>query len=331
MNFSALDLNLLRVFDAMMAELSTVRAGERVGLSQPAVSSALGRLRALLDDELFVREGNQMMPTARALELREPIRQALAVMEEALATNAAFDPATSTRSFMLIGSDYFSSLLMPPLAALLAKAAPSITLQMIDHASSEVFEMLRDGRADIVIDRSLEPPEWVVSRKLFQSWLVCIAKRGHPLLASHGICPGDAIPADVFCAVPHVLRSADGSRTGTIDPALARLGLVRRVMVTVPHFHAVALAVEASEMLGSIPVHFARMLTGRLMLDVFMPPMDSPKMDVTMYWLRRFDRDPGSVWLRDQIAGALAAPVPPWFPISIEPDHKRIEIGSARA
>lgn len=283
MNFAALDLNLLRVFDAMMAELSTVRAGERVGLSQPAVSSALGRLRALLDDELFVREGNRMMPTSRALDLRGPIRQALAGMEEALAATAAFDPATSTRSFMLIGSDYFSTLLMPPLAARVAEAAPSITLQMIDHASSEVFEMLCDGRADIVIDRSLEPPEWVISRKLFQSWLVCIARREHPLLTNRGIRPGEVIPADVFCSIPHVLRSADGSRTGTIDPALVRLGLSRRVMVTVPHFQAVALAVEASEMLGSIPVHFARMLAGRLKLDVFMPPMDSPIMDVTMY------------------------------------------------
>ncbi|WVT76530.1 LysR family transcriptional regulator (plasmid) [Sinorhizobium chiapasense] len=308
MNFVALDLNLLRVFDAMMAELSTVRAGERVGLSQPAVSSALGRLRALLDDELFVREGNQMMPTARAIELSRPIRQALAGMEEALATTVAFDPATSTRSFMLVGSDYFSTLLMPPLAARVAEAAPFITLQMIDHASSEVFEMLRNGRADIVIDRWLEPSEWVESRKVLQSWLVCIAKQGHPLLARRGIRPGDAIPADMFCDLPHVLRSADGSKTGTIDPALARLGLSRRVMVTVPHFQAVALAVEASEMLGSIPVHFARMLIGRLKLDVFMPPMDSPKMDVTMYWLRRFDRDPGIAWLRDQIADVLALP-----------------------
>ena len=98
MNFAALDLNLLRVFDAMATELSTVRAGERVGLSQPAISSALGRLRTLLDDELFVREGNRMMPTSRALALREPIRQALAGMEEALASASTFDPASSSRS-----------------------------------------------------------------------------------------------------------------------------------------------------------------------------------------------------------------------------------------
>ncbi|MCZ7658548.1 MAG: LysR family transcriptional regulator [Xanthobacteraceae bacterium] len=92
MNFASLDLNLLRVFDAMMAELSTVRAGERIGLSQPAVSSALSRLRSILGDELFVRDGNRMMPTPRALELREPVRRALADLEEAFAAAAAFDP-----------------------------------------------------------------------------------------------------------------------------------------------------------------------------------------------------------------------------------------------
>lgn len=304
-NFAAFDLNLLRVFDAMIAELSTVRAGERIGLSQPAVSSALARLRALLGDELFVREGNRMMPTSRAVELREPIRQALAGMEEALVSATVFDPATSSRSFVLVGSDYFSTLLMPPLAARLAEVGSSITLQMIDHASSEVFEILSSGRADIVIDRALVPPEWIKSQKLFQSWLVCIARQGHPMLASAGIRPGQSIPADIFCAIPHALRSADGSKMGTIDPALARLGLSRRVLVTVPHFQAVALAVEASEMLGSIPVHFARTLTGRLKIDVYMPPMDSPKMDVNMYWLRRFDRDPGNAWLRGQIADVL--------------------------
>lgn len=306
MNFAALDLNLLRVFDAMATELSTVRAGERVGLSQPAISSALGRLRTLLDDELFVREGNRMMPTSRALALREPIRQALAGMEEALASASTFDPASSSRSFMLVGSDYFSTLLMPHLAARVTELAPSITLQMVDHASSEVFDLLRGGRADIVIDRSLEQPEWIGARKILQSWLVCIARRGHPVLEDHRVVPGQAIPADVFCALPHVLRSADGSKTGTIDPGLARMGLSRRVMVTVPHFQAVALAVEASDMIGSIPVHFARLLTDRLNIDVFMPPIESPKMDVTMYWLRRFDRDPASTWLRNQIADVLS-------------------------
>ena len=108
MNFAALDLNLLRVFDAMTIELNTTRTGERVGLSQPAVSSALGRLRHIVGDELFVREGNRMVPTQRALAMREPIREALRQMEDALAAVARFEPATATQTFRISGSDYFS-------------------------------------------------------------------------------------------------------------------------------------------------------------------------------------------------------------------------------
>lgn len=305
MNFAALDLNLLRVFDAMMVELSTVRAGERVGLSQPAVSSALGRLRGILGDELFVRDGNRMVPTPRATQICGPVRQALASLEEALAAAATFDPSTSARTFMLVGSDYFSTLLMPPLTARVTRAA-TVTLQMIDHPSGEVFGLLSDGKADIVIDRALEAPEWIASRRLFRSWLVCIARRGHPLLAEKGIRPGDMLPPDVFCALPHVLRSADGGRTGTIDPALGRLGLSRQVVLTVPHFQAAALSVAASDLLGSIPVHFARQVAEQLAIDFYLPPMESPTMEVTMYWHRRFDRDPGNAWLRDEIAAVLA-------------------------
>ena len=110
--------------------------------------------------------------------------------------------------------------------------------------------------------------------------------------------------------MPQVLRSADGSRTGTIDPGLARLGLTRRVTMTVPHFQAVALAVATSDLLGSIPVHFARLLAERLDLEIFMPPIESPRMDVTIYWHRRFDRDRGSLWLRGEIADLLSLDQP---------------------
>src|SRR5690242_13715500 len=136
-NFASLDLNLLRVFDAMMLELSTVRAGERVGLSQPAVSSALGRLRQLLGDELFIRDGNRMVPTPRALQLKEPVRNALRQIEQALAAAATFDPATSQLSFVILGSDYFSTLLMPRLARQIVPEAPGVTVQMLDYPTSE--------------------------------------------------------------------------------------------------------------------------------------------------------------------------------------------------
>jgi DNA-binding transcriptional LysR family regulator len=308
MNFAAVDLNLLRVFDAMMLELSTVRAGERVGLSQPAVSSALGRLRHMIGDELFVRDGNRMVPTPRALQLKEPVRTALQQMEEALAAAAGFDPATSSQAFVLLGSDYFSTLLMPRLAQQVVPEAPSVTLQMLDYPSSEVVRLLSDGFTDAAVDRELDPPDWIMRKILFHSYILCVAVKNHPVLKvlkRHRIKPGTRIPAEVFCKIPQVMLSMDGGKTGTVDSTLKEHGLARRIAMTVPHFQAVALAAAASPLLGNLPVHFARHAAASLPLDLYLPPYDPPKLGVGLYWHKRLDRDPANIWLRGHIERAL--------------------------
>lgn len=305
MNFGALDLNLLRVFDAMMLELNTMRAGERVGLSQPAVSSALGRLRHIVGDELFVRDGNRMVATPRALQLKEPVRAALRQMEDALTAVAGFDPATSNQAFVLVGSDYFSTLLMPRLASRVAPAAPGVMLQMLDRPSVDLFPMLSEGKGDVALDRDREPPEWIGRQTVFGSYILCVAARDHPVLARHQVRPGTRIPADVFCEIPQVMLSMDGARTGTMETALKERGLSRRVAMTVPHFQAVALAAAHSLLLGNLPVHFARHAADHLPLALYLPPYDPPQVSVCLYWHRRLDRDPANIWLRDQVARAL--------------------------
>jgi DNA-binding transcriptional LysR family regulator len=313
-NFSTLDLNLLRVFDAMMIELNTTRTGERVGLSQPAVSSALGRLRHVTGDELFVRDGNRMVPTPQALAMREPIRSALQQMEDALSAIAGFDPAISSQTFKISGSDYFSTLLMPRLAEAVTPEAPGVTLQMLDYAAGEVRDLLSEGTVDVAVDRALEMPDWICGRTLFQSYIVCVAAKDHPLLGKAGIRPGDRIPASTFCAIPQVMMSMDGSKTGTIDPVLRDHGLERRVTMTVPHFHAVALA-AATGLLGNLPVHFARHAARLLDLDLYLPPYDPPLLDVMLFWHRRLDRNAANAWLREHIARALNfGPVASWPP-----------------
>lgn len=329
MNFAALDLNLLRVFDAMAIELNTTRTGERVGLSQPAVSSALGRLRQIVGDELFVREGNRMVPTERALALREPVRQALRQMEDALSAVARFDPASATQTFRVSGSDYFSILLMPPLTAAVMREAPGVTLQMIDHPSAEAVRLLGEGAIDLavvpveasrptLIDGRLEVPDWVCSRKLQESFVVSVIPKGHPVLEKAGIKPGDRIPAEVFCDIPQVLMSMDGSKVGTVDPVLAERGLQRRVALTVPHFQAVALAIAQSGLLGNLPVHFAQAVAPTLGLELYMPPYDPPVTNVMLFWHRRVDGNGANAWLRDHIAKALdKGPPATTVPLSI--------------
>ena len=329
MNFAALDLNLLRVFDAMTIELNTTRTGERVGLSQPAVSSALGRLRQILGDELFVREGNRMVPTERALALREPVRQALRQMEDALAAVACFDPASATQTFRISGSDYFSILLMPRLAAAVLADAPGVTLQMLDHPSAEAVRLLGEGAIDLavvpvettrptIVDARLEVPDWVCSRKLLESFVVSMVPKHHPVLEKAGIKPGHRIPAEVFCDIPQVLMSMDGSKVGTLDPVLAERGLQRRIALTVPHFQALALAIAESGLLGNLPVHFAKAVAPALGLELYLPPYDPPITDVVLFWHRRVDAHAANAWLRDHIAKTLdSGPVMLTVPLSI--------------
>jgi len=305
MNFAALDLNLLRVFDAMMLERSTVRAGERIGLSQPAVSSALGRLRQITGDQLFVRDGNSMVPTPRALMLQQPVRSALAQVEEALRAAAEFDPGTSRQTFRIIGSDYFSSLLMPRLAQAIAPAAPSVRLQMLDHASSEIAAQLSDGRVDLAVGPPFQVPEWIAQKKLHDSYIVSVARKDHPVLLANAIAPGRRIPPEVFCQIPQVLMSMDGSFRGSMDAALVEQGLTRTVAMTVPHFQAVALCVAESDLLGNLPVHFARRAASMLDLNLYMPPFDPPILGGSLFWHKRFDKDPANGWLRGRIEEAL--------------------------
>ena len=305
MNFAAIDLNLLRVFDAMTIELNTTRAGERVGLSQPAVSSALGRLRHIVGDELFVREGNRMVPTPRAVTLREPIREALRRLEDALSAVARFEPAAAAQTFRISGSDYFSTLLMPRLSAAVMAEAPGVTLQMLDHPTSDALRLLGEGAIDMGVEASFDAPDWVCSQPLFQSFIVSAAPKNHPILAKAGIKPGDRIPPDIYCTIPQVLMSMDGGRTGTVDPVLAEHGLERRVSVTVPHFQAVALAIAEAGLLGSLPIHFARPAARLLDLDLYLPPYDPPILDVVLFWHRRVDGNAANAWLRDHIKRVL--------------------------
>jgi DNA-binding transcriptional LysR family regulator len=313
MNFAALDLNLLRVFNAMMIDLSTVRAGERVGLSQPAVSSALGRLRQITGDDLFVRDGNRMVPTPRALALRIPIQSALQQLEEALAQTIAFNPAAADNQFTIAGSDYISTFLMPRLASAAQKDAPGVTIQLLDFPPNRVFDLLSEGRVDVAVERGLEPPAWIHHTTLFRSFVVCVARKGHPAIAASGIEPGGRLTPQIYCAIPQVILSTDGSKAGSMEKALRRLGFTRHIGMTVPHFQAIALAAAGSDLLGNMPIHFARYTARLFDLDLYLPPVDPPIIEMRMYWHRRLERDPAQSWLRAAIRSAMDfdTPYPP--------------------
>ncbi|MEZ5733947.1 MAG: LysR family transcriptional regulator [Paracoccaceae bacterium] len=296
MDINALDLNLIRVFDALWQERGVTRAGDRIGLSQPAVSAALNRLRHALGDQLFVRRGNAMIPTPRAEELAPRARLALEEIERMLAPGPAFDPAVLERTFTILTSDFFSMMLLPQLAERLRRRAPGVKFRVLDSSLGDVERILRDDQADMALERPIDLPEGVAKEPLFRSPFVMAAAQGEPAVAD--IVEGEVMPLAVFCALDHAIRSVDGTMTGQVDVALERHGHARRVTLALPHFQAVALAVAQGGMTAALPVQFARLVREPLGLRFFQPPVPIPAPDISLYWHSRHDKDAAHRWMR---------------------------------
>lgn len=306
MSLKNLDLNLIRVFDALLKERSVTRAGDRIGLSQPAVSSALNRLRHLLNDQLFVRNGNEMTPTPRAEDLAEPVRVALSTLEAAFASQTVFDPATLDRSFTLMGADFFSMLLMPALSASVAPLSPGTRLRLVDSGFGEIPKMLQTGMVDIALE--CEPkgmPDWVSAQHLFRSCFVVVARRQNRTLAGLGLASGDTLPCDMLPRLSYAIRSIDGSVNEYEGKALRELGLADRVALALPHFQAVAMAVAGSDHIAIIPCQFAEAIAESLGLAIYRSPLDIPVSGLKMLWHTRYDGDREHLWLRDRIVEAI--------------------------
>lgn len=306
MNIAAFDLNLLRVFDAIMRERSVTRAGEQIGLSQPAVSAALNRLRALLDDQLFVRRGNELTPTPRAEDLALPVREALANIERALGGGRKFDPSSLQRTFTLLGADFFSSLLMPPLSDLFATEAPGVRLRFLDSGVLAMDRLLQDDAVDIVLEPHLQPqPEFISNQLLFHAPFVVVAAKSMPAIAKAKLKPGSVFPLDLFCALPQALRAKDGALEGPTDDALAEAGRARRVVLSLPHFYSIALAVARGRLIAVVPELYAKAFAGRLGLVQFQTPVPVDVPEIHMFWHRRHDANPAHKWLRERILQVL--------------------------
>jgi DNA-binding transcriptional LysR family regulator len=151
----------------------------------------------------------------------------------------------------------------------------------------------------------MNPPDWIKQRVLFRSFVVCVARKGHPALAQCGIAPGGRIPLELFCSIPQVFLSTDGSKVGSLGAQLRQLGLNRKIGATAAHFQAVALAAASSDLLGNLPIRFAQYAVSLLDLDLFLPPFDPPIIQMCMYWHRRLERDAAQIWLRERIAAVM--------------------------
>ncbi len=306
MNLSAFDLNLLRVLDALLRENSTTAAATRVGLSQPAVSAALSRLRHSLGDPLFIRQGQGLAPTAYAKSLELPLREVLDRLEEMLSGPTRFDAARATEIFKISGSDFFAEMLMPRLADALSTKAPGVRVQLVDLVPDNYVGTLERFEVDLALIPGTSYPSWIDYEPVFTSSFAMIARKGHLRLSRAGIKPGETVPIDLFCDLGHILFSPEGKLRAMGDAALARVGRERRVVMTMPVFSGVCSAVSGSDHVALLPRQLALAMRDRLGVEIYLPPMPIAPAQIAMIWHRRATNAPAHRWIRGVIAELLS-------------------------
>jgi DNA-binding transcriptional LysR family regulator len=295
MNLASLDLNLLLVFDAIMQERHVTRAGDRIGLSQPAMSNALNRLRHHLKDELFVRASDGMRPTARALELAAPVRGALQDLEMAL-DPAEFDPLTAVRQFSIGTNDYAVSILMPAVSARLQTEAPGVSLRLLPSAG-RTFEMLDAQEIDFGLSAFDTLPERFGALPLIDDTYVLMMRRGHPLAT------GD-LDLATYAGARHMLMSPRGDAHGFVDNALAESGLTRRIAITINSFSSAPMLLAATDLILTSPRKIADRFAPLYGLATRPAPFTGPRefSTATLIWHQRLASHPAFAWFRGFLA-----------------------------
>lgn len=288
------DLNMLVALDALLGEAHVTRAAARLGLTQPAMSRALSRARALFDDPLLVRTGRGMRLTPRAERLGPALRRALGELQAVLGDRPQFEPHTSTRSFTLVMADYGQAVLLAPLLERLAREAPRIDL-VIQPFERNPLGALDAGEVDLVITtRSAAAPS-IVWTPLFSDRLVCLVRQGHPSI-------GRRLTAEQLAAAPQVLIAPEGRPGGILDEALAELGLRRRVALRVPSFLVAPELVATSDLVLTLPARIARKAQAHLPVRAVELPFKVEGFTMAQAWHERMRKDPAHAWLRGVIA-----------------------------
>lgn len=292
----AVDLNLLKAFDAILTEGAVTRAGARIGLSQPAMSAALVRLRDLFDDRLFVRTPGGMEPTARARELAGPIQRALREIEATLRNSPEFDPARARRTFFVGMTEYAEIALIERLTELLRQQSDAIDLRLRSIAKIEYLELLDEGSIDAFVGHADEIPPRLMSASLLQDPLVLLARKGHPIFKTR-------IGMEDLVKWPQVLVSPTGEARGAVDPILKQKGVERRIAMTVGSYLGVPLALQSSDLTSNVPQQIAARLSKVLPLRSAPLPFRHIVASA-LVWHSRNEADRAQAWLRRLIRDA---------------------------
>jgi DNA-binding transcriptional LysR family regulator len=289
-----LDLTLLLVFLGLLRHRKALDVAVELGLTQSAISQSLKRLRDIFADELFLRRPHGMEPTATALALEAPVAAAVDALRGALGAARRFEPATATGLVRIAALDAEQAVLIPPLAARLRLLAPGLTLSVLPLGRSAAMDALSEGRADLVLGYVWEVPDVISGVPLYEESFLVAGRPDTLPQAPH-------ISLDDYCAANHVLIAPGGDLRGVVDDQLAALDRSRRVILGLPAFLPALAAVAASCALVTLPARVARALAPGFGLATAEPPIPVRSFPVSVFWHRRNDTDPRTIWLGQQL------------------------------
>ena len=304
MNISKIDLNLLVYLDVLLRERNVTRAAEELGISQPAMSNSLRRLRSLFDDPILVRTSDGMTPTDRALELQPLVRDVLAAAELAVLPKTVFDPSESERIFRIMASDYTEATLLPRLLQRLSVEAPSVRLDIMTPSDVSFHDVER-GKVDLVINRFDTLPQSFHQIHLWDDSFSCVLRADNPVIKDWNL--------ESYLAAKHVWVSKTGmgvgvgmstddvQRLGWVDEALAKMDAKRVITLFTRHYQAALLLAEHNDLVVTIPTLAANSIQKNPQVAVLQPPFEIPRMRLKMVWSPLLQHDPGHGWMRKLI------------------------------
>jgi len=300
MELQDLDLNLLVVFNQLLAERRVSKVAENLGLTQPAVSNSLARMRKLLGDELFLRTPAGMVPTPFAEQLAESVTSALGMIHGALNQRSSFDPSTATRSFTVGMTDIGEIVFLPELIDVLQRQAPGVTFSTVRNTAVNLKDDMEAGRVDLAIGLLPQLKGGFFQRLLFRQRYVCLFRQGHKLDKKR-------ITLDEFMAAQHLLVVSAGTGHGKVDEVLKRSGIERDVRLTVPHFVSVGQILQVTDLIATVPERLALRLVEPFKLAYVSNPAKLPEIAINVFWHAKFHKAPANQWLRSLLFETFAA------------------------
>ncbi|MBX6319567.1 MAG: LysR family transcriptional regulator [Pigmentiphaga sp.] len=298
-----IDLHALRLLDEIYKTGSFSRAADRLGLTQPAVSLALAKLRAHFNDAMFVRVGNVMRPTPQMEGLIENVRLAIKQLESTLSYRLEFDPLTTERTFKVAMTDIGQIIILPRLLNALRVRAPRARLEFI-NITERIAQQLESGEVDLAIGFVAQLSDVFYQQTLFEERFVCLARTGHPRIR-------DALTLEDFESESHVFVQTSGTGHLLVDRTIETLGIKRRIAVRIPNFLGLATVIGSTDLLCTVPKRAGVAMAQMGAVTAWPVPFKLPSYAVRQHWHERQARDPGNRWLRElhlEIFGEDRAP-----------------------